>query len=420
MEQPPVVKFNSIATHWDSLMPQYTHVRSNDYLPWSLFHRIIPLNMNAKRLWAVEQHIRQASAIRLNYSSEAGQQFHFNMTPKLQAFCHRFDMVCNAAAHKQFEMTCKNHGFDVEEFFLIEPAESARLSGASEDDCSIAYSVQEDDMGAMTPGERIVSNSLFLFQEAVTNSTRYPLSMGMLKKLNSLALDADKSKLREKEMDNLAGNTLVMPPRVARIPDRIEQLCHLINNDSAFVHPLVKAAILHFALLYEYAFEDGNGRVARAMFYWSLVRSGYPVADQLCISEHIKAHAKKMQEVFFTVVLHDFDLTYFLEFTVDALEHQLQSLEEVRNEVAETIADFHASIPEEVWKALSPACRQIALKLIGWKEEITPEYIATMMLKGEVGGSSKTVIKQLLDAGLFRRDDAKRIFFRSCDELKTE
>jgi Fic family protein len=41
-----------------------------------------------------------------------------------------------------------------------------------------------------------------------------------------------------------------------------------------YVHPVVRAMILHFWLAYDQPFTDGNGRMARALFYWAVLHQG--------------------------------------------------------------------------------------------------------------------------------------------------
>jgi hypothetical protein len=44
---------------------------------------------------------------------------------------------------------------------------------------------------------------------------------------------------------------------------------------AVFIHPVMRAITLHFWLAYDHPFCDGNGRTARALFYWSMLKQGY-------------------------------------------------------------------------------------------------------------------------------------------------
>ena len=56
------------------------------------------------------------------------------------------------------------------------------------------------------------------------------------------------------------------------------------DDGERFVHPVVRAILLHFWLAYDHPFEDGNGRTARILFFWLMRSRGYWLAEYLPIS----------------------------------------------------------------------------------------------------------------------------------------
>lgn len=66
---------------------------------------------------------------------------------------------------------------------------------------------------------------------------------------------------------------LHQPPHAAELPARLEAMCRFANGIDVvgFVHPVVRAVIVHFWLAYDHPFEDGNGRTARTLFYWCML-----------------------------------------------------------------------------------------------------------------------------------------------------
>jgi prophage maintenance system killer protein len=78
------------------------------------------------------------------------------------------------------------------------------------------------------------------------------------------------------------------PPE--RVQDEVERLVELYA-DSEALHPLVRAAWLHYAFIRIHPFEDGNGRVARALTLLELLRARYAplVVDRQHREEYILA-----------------------------------------------------------------------------------------------------------------------------------
>lgn len=137
------------------------------------------------------------------------------------------------------------------------------------------------------------------------------------------------------------GRVLHVPPRAEELARRLETLCHFANerDGKAFLHPAVRAILIHFGLAYDHPFVDGNGRTARALFYWTMSRQGYWLCEFISISRIIKKAASRYTRAFLYTETDDNDVTYFilnqLDVTlraIDALHHYLaRKAEELRN-----------------------------------------------------------------------------------------
>ncbi|HEX3733352.1 MAG TPA: Fic family protein [Mycobacteriales bacterium] len=71
-------------------------------------------------------------------------------------------------------------------------------------------------------------------------------------------------------------NLLYQPPPAKEIQQRMKALCRFANGESegGYLPPVLRAVTVHFMLSYVHPFEDGNGRTARALFYWSMLNQG--------------------------------------------------------------------------------------------------------------------------------------------------
>lgn len=117
------------------------------------------------------------------------------------------------------------------------------------------------------------------------------------------------------------GNEFYVPPAAELLPERIAALCAFAGDEGEgrFLHPVVKAIVLHFWLAYEHPFCDGNGRTARALFYWFLMKKGYWVCEYISISTAIRKAGLRYYRAFLDVENNGNDLNYFIKFHLEIL-----------------------------------------------------------------------------------------------------
>jgi len=127
------------------------------------------------------------------------------------------------------------------------------------------------------------------------------------------------------------------PPPAEQLPDRLEALCEFANepdDSERFIHPVVRAILLHFWLAYDHPFEDGNGRTARALFYWYMRARGYWLVEYLSISRILADAPARYGRAFLYTETDDRDTTYFIV-------HQLGVIQRA-------VADLHAYLDRKV------------------------------------------------------------------------
>ncbi|MCB2263109.1 MAG: Fic family protein [Candidatus Thiosymbion ectosymbiont of Robbea hypermnestra] len=115
-------------------------------------------------------------------------------------------------------------------------------------------------------------------------------------------------------VDHRDNRILHIPPTAHELPERMDLLCRFANETDGgpFVHPIIRAILLHFALAYDHPFVDGNGRVARALFYWSALSRGYWLLEFISISRVLKQAPAQYSRSYLFTETDDSDVTYFI------------------------------------------------------------------------------------------------------------
>lgn len=128
-----------------------------------------------------------------------------------------------------------------------------------------------------------------------------------------------------------AGRATVLhdPPPAASLPKRLRRLCAFANAPTGgrpFVHPVIRAILLHFMLGYDHPFIDGNGRTARALFYWSMARSGYWLMEYVSISRLLRRAPAQYIRAYLCTETDACDATYFIVHQLGVIERAIEEL----------------------------------------------------------------------------------------------
>jgi Fic family protein len=181
--------------------------------------------------------------------------------------------------------------------------------------------------------EPLTPNAIFDMHRILTlDAIDDPTAAGRLRRKDELIEVVDRD----------GGRVLHVPPLADELPDRIQLLCDFANkeDDVGFLHPIVRAIAIHFQIGYDHPFVDGNGRTARALFYWSMLRSGYWLTEYLSISSALKKAPAQYNRAYLYTETDESDLSYFVA-------HQLKTLEEavegLRDYVARKSRDQRAA-----------------------------------------------------------------------------
>ncbi|MFL5320077.1 MAG: Fic family protein, partial [Myxococcaceae bacterium] len=234
---------------------------------------------------------------------------------------------------------------------------SSQLEGASTTR-KVAKEMLLTGRAPRTKDERMIANN-FRGMEFVRTQVDEPITRAGLLRLHEILTEgtleeADVGRFRRADelvnvVDHADGSVLHMPPSAEQLPQRLDALLAFANggDEAPFVHPIIRAITVHFGLAYEHPFVDGNGRTARALFYWSMLRSGYWMAEFLSISRVLKKAPAQYSRAFLLTETDDGDLTYFLLHQLSVLQTAIKDLHSYLARKAEQLKEADALISSE-------------------------------------------------------------------------
>ena len=186
--------------------------------------------------------------------------------------------------------------------------------------------------------ERMIANN-YRAMEFVRDLVHENLSVPMLLELQRIVTDdtlddpgaVGRFRLPSDQVyvvDQRDGTVLHEHPDAREIEARVERLLLFANEtrDAAFVHPVVRAILFHFMIGYDHPFVDGNGRTARALFYWAMAKFGYWMTEFLSISTIIRKAPVQYARAYVFSETDDNDVTYFLDYNLRVILRSIRQL----------------------------------------------------------------------------------------------
>ncbi|SDY01360.1 Fic family protein [Nitrosomonas halophila] len=168
--------------------------------------------------------------------------------------------------------------------------------------------------------EKLTPKVIFELHRLLTTGTMANPSMaGRLRKTDDIYVG-----------DERDTTILHVPPMAAELEQRLENLCEFANDNQItdFIHPIIKAILLHFMLAYDHPFEDGNGRTARALFYWGMLNQDYWLIEFISISRIIKLAPAQYTRAYLYTETDDNDVTYFVAHQLNVIIRAINDLYE--------------------------------------------------------------------------------------------
>lgn len=313
----------------------------NRYLHWDkLQHLEPPKGWNTKQWWAGTKVARQQSYREISLLDKLKKPFVFATPDCVQRNQHWLDQNAagNLSGDPQIADPQTGKTFLMRSL-LNEAIDSSQLEGAATTR-KVAKEMLRTGREPQDKSERMIYNNYHAMQfirEHKDDRLTPALVLELHKILTDQTLDdpGDAGMYRttnDIHIVDFYNTVLHTPPTAAELPRRMEALCQFANDDNSktFIHPIIRAILLHFMLAYDHPFVDGNGRTARALFYWSAANSGYWLMEYISISHIIKQAPHQYVEAFLHTETDDNDTTYFIVHQLDVIKKATDALTEYR------------------------------------------------------------------------------------------
>ncbi len=315
--------------------------RDDRYLHWNdLRRRPAPEGFTHEEWWVALKLGRMAKFQRIPLLDRAGNSFGFGLPDQLMELLHGIDRGLGAsfAVPEAVREPASRNQYIISTL-AQEAISSSQLEGAATTR-EVAREMLRSGRPPRDNSERMILNNyrtmshirelahqpdLLLTPELVFELHRL-VTDGTLEKPNAsgrLRLEAENVRVEDME-----GTVYHQPPPAAQLPDRIRIMCDFANGrtPATFIHPVIRAILLHFWLAYDHPFVDGNGRTARALFYWAMLRANYQLFEFISISEILLRAPARYAMAFLHTETDGNDLTYFLLHQAGVIEEAVKNL----------------------------------------------------------------------------------------------
>ena len=334
---------------FDVLRQSFEPTVGDRYEHWDrLRHLDAPGAMNHEQWWLGIKLSRNSQYRQLPLRDIQGRPFVYMLPDRVQQALHRIDSQARGWIGSSEHVTNPN----IRDRFIVsslieEATTSSQLEGASTTRV-VAANMLRSGRRPRDRSERMILNNYRAMGD-IRRLRGEPLTIDAILRLHAtLAADTlddpdaegrvqAPDDERVQVWDNRDQRVLHTPPPAGELPERMRDMVRFANrsvDDGPFLHPVIRAIVLHFWLAYDHPFQDGNGRAARALFYWSMLRHDYWMFEFTSISRFLAKAPARYARAFLYTETDGNDLTYFI---VHQIEVILRALSEVETYIEKKI-----------------------------------------------------------------------------------
>ena len=291
---------------------------------------------HAIEIWEMLKMYREISSTLLPMRDQEGNQAKIGHTRQIGKIISLVDRVTTSSAIEEILSGLFSDPRLMSDILNAEPISSSQLEGAATT-TKVALEMLESDRKPADESEMMIAHNrdmmMFIRQDDVLAED---ISADLIRRIHERATQAisddhyQPGQMRQSNdinvQDVLTGEVIFQPPDYQELAGRIAELCDWVNaphhtfNGGKYLHPLIKACVLHFMIGWLHPFNDGNGRTARGLFYWIMMKYGYTGFEYISISKYLKKSAVAYGTAYLNCEYDGFDLTYFIDYSLKQIQ----------------------------------------------------------------------------------------------------
>ena len=334
IELPPKCDFKPEIFKWmenKNIVPLLREMNNNYYYWEKIKYYKTSENLSAEELWNVVKLSRK-----LNYSKQSFGKYTFNyfITEHFFELLHYFDMNIGGMMSSADIVPEKDKTRYLISSLMEEAISSSKMEGANTTRKK-AKELLRKKMAPQDRSEQMILNTYHTIEYVAQNKDDDLTPENLLyihKLITSETLDnkEEEGNFRKNNdvcvFDHSKWETVHTPPDIKEIPELINELCRFFNSDEQFIHPVIKGIIIHFMIAWMHPFSDGNGRTARSLFYWYMLKKGYWLTQYLSISTIIGKTKKQYEYAYLYTEKDENDLNYFILYNLNSMKKAFEEL----------------------------------------------------------------------------------------------
>jgi Fic family protein len=317
---------------------EFSEVNDSSYPYWEKWKYLaLEWKFDPKKLWKAVKIKRSFSQKRISFSGNGKLTFNINTPSIMQQKLHELDLSLGGNLNASDIIPSEEKQRYLISSLMEEAIASSQLEGAATTR-KIAKEMLESNRKPRNQSEQMIANNYAAMQWIVEKKNTQ-INSETIREIHRIITNGTLSEKHEEGafrttddiqiIDVQTGAILHTPPLQKDLESLMNELCTFANDqtkENFFLHPISKAIIIHFLIGFIHPFVDGNGRTARAIFYWYLIKKGYWLIEYMSVSRIILGSKAQYARAYQYTELDENDLTYFILYNLKAIEKSLEEL----------------------------------------------------------------------------------------------